>query len=141
MSIFFALARRMPMQERKHDAIERQDPALDIGEREAQIGRSVVAPLGTIHQPAHRLSNDIERREVTVRTGQYVVVSEPGNGAVDQAWIDLAQVRIPEPHPVHHVRPQILDHDIGLRGEFGEDAPAFRVLEIERDTLLVSIRP
>src|SRR5262245_695528 len=67
--------------------------------RAAFHGRPVRALAGEAHDPAHRLRNEIEAAPMLVGTG----AAEPGERAVDQRRIILAQVLIAEAKPLHYL--------------------------------------
>ncbi len=41
--------------------------------------------------------------------------------------------------PIHDAGAQVFDQDVGLADQFLEDALALRVLQVERDALLVAV--
>ena len=68
------------------------------------------------------------------------VLAEPGDAAIDDARIDLAQALIVDAELGLDVGAEVLDHDVGLRGEALEHLEALRVLQVERHRALVAVQ-
>jgi hypothetical protein len=64
---------------------------------------------------------------------------EAGKRAVDQAGVRRAQSLRIEAEPCHHAGPEILDEDIGFGDQRLRRRHAVRMLQVERDPLLVAI--
>src|SRR4029079_11534569 len=66
-------------------------------------------------------------------------LAEPGDRAVDDAGMRRRERVIPEPEALHRAGSEVLDDHVGARDERVEDSPRARVLQIERDALLVAV--
>src|SRR6185295_14836512 len=73
---------------------------------------------------------------ITVRAG----LSEARDGAVDQPRIDRRERLVVDTEPALDVRPEVLDHHVGLAHQALEDLDRPRVLEVERDRALVAMQ-
>src|SRR5262249_24572101 len=81
------------------DAHRREDACGYIRQRGTAFDRWAVRALaGEAHDPAHGLRNEIEAAPMLVGTG----AAEPGERAVDQRRIILAQVLIAEAEARHY---------------------------------------
>ena len=68
------------------------------------------------------------------------VLTEAGNGAIDDARIELAHALIVDAKFCLHVGAEILDDDVGLFHQPPEDLEAFRLFQVERHGALVAVQ-
>ena len=67
------------------------------------------------------------------------VLSKTRDCAIDDTRVALCEHLIAEPQPLHHLRAEILQHDVRRLDKAQENLLAFVGLEIDRDGLLVRI--
>ena len=77
---------------------------------------------GDRHQPAHALCDLVDAGTGGVGTG----LAEARYAAVDDARIDLGHRIVVDAKSMLHVGAVVLDHDVGLLGQFEEDVAPFR---------------
>ena len=130
-----ALAGMGALVERRGDAQRRRRARHDVGAGEAHARRSVGRKAGDRHQAGHRLDHAVERRGLAVRPD----LAEARDGAVDQPGIDRLQRLVADAELVHHARPEILHHHVGLGGQPLHHLDRLGLLEIERDRALVRV--
>src|SRR5262249_58070558 len=103
--------------------------------RAAFHGRTVRPLAGEAHDAAHRLRDEIETAPMPVRPG----ATEPGERAIDQGRIVLAQLLVAKAEPLHHTGREILDEHVSLADQPAQDLrPAWR-LQVERATALLPV--
>ena len=90
--------------------------------------------VGEVAQPAHRLADDAKCCAVALRT----VLAVAGNAGDDEVGPCGAQSRFGQPHPVELSGAKILHQHIAMGDECKNGLTTLRMLEIERDTALVS---
>src|SRR6266571_3054991 len=90
---------------------------------------------GQGHEAAHRLAKRIERGTIAVRA----VLAEARYRHQDDAGVQCAQPLVVEAHGSHHAGAKVLQHDVGLRHQRGEDLLALGAPEIEADALLAAV--
>jgi len=66
-------------------------------------------------------------------------VAEARHRNVYEARVHPLQHFPADAEPIHDAGAQVLDQDVGLAGQLLEDALALRVLQVERDALLVAV--
>src|SRR4051812_11956433 len=62
-----------------------------------------------------------------------------GDRAIDEARIARAQGLVTESEPVHHTRPELLDHDVAGRGKIAHAVARSLLLQVGGDALLAAI--
>ena len=121
--------------QRRQDRDRAIDPAHQITERNAQLGRHVARLAIHAERTRHRLQHDVEARPVAQRSGH----PETRNRAVDQPGIDCRK-RVPaQPQPVHHAGAIILDHHVGLGRQVLDQRDPLGGLEIDHHALLGAV--
>ena len=131
-----ALAGDVAFQQRGEDAERAKQPGGEIGDRDADPHRALAGRAGDRHQPAHALGDLIEARPLVIGP----VLPEPGDAAVDDARIDLAQALVVDAELAFDVGAEVLDHHVSLLGEALEHFQALRVLQVERHRALVAVQ-
>ena len=63
----------------------------------------------------------------------------PGDGAVDDAGVDLANRLISQAQPLHHAGPEILDDDVGARDELLHQREIPSILKVRGEAALVPV--
>jgi hypothetical protein len=87
------------------------------------------------HDAADRLDLAVVAGTRSLWTG----LAEAGDCAIDQPRIDPGQHFIADPELVHHSRPKVLHHHVGLRGKLLHDPYCLRLREVERQTAFVAV--
>jgi hypothetical protein len=90
---------------------------------------------GEVHEPAHRLPERVEGRAVGVGS----VLPEPGDRDQDDAAVELPEPLVIEPHRPHDAGTEVLQHDVGLPDEGGEDLLAARAAQVEAHALFTAV--
>src|SRR5262249_22208804 len=90
---------------------------------------------GNGHESAHPLRDLIVAGTVSIRTA----LAEAGDRAVHQTRIDFGQGLVVDAEPLLDVGPEVLDDDVGARGDLFDDLDPARVLEVERHRPLVPV--
>ena len=131
-----ALAGLLALEQGHQDAERAEQPARQVGDGNADPHRPAAGLAGDRHQAAHALGDLIEARTLAVGP----VLAEARDAGVDQPRVDLAQRRIVDAEPLFHVRPEVLDHHVGLGGQPAQHGNAARRLQVERDAALVAVQ-
>ena len=126
---------RLARVQRREYAECRIHPSRDVGNRHAGVNAATAGLAGDAHHSALRLHDEIERRTVAVRS----VLPETGDRAVHDARLPLANALVVDAELCDGPDAKVLEHDVGALEQPEEDRFAFRMLEIERDALLVAI--
>ncbi len=100
-----------------------------------RIGPSPGAPVIDI-KPAHALGDLVEAGALLVGA----VLPEPGNAAIDDSRVDLADARVTDAQLVFDVGAEILDHHVGLFYQPHEGLDPLGVLQVERHRPLVAVQ-
>ena len=108
----------------------------NVAHRGSRTRRLAAGPPGGAHESAHRLRDDVVSRLLAVPSG----VAEPGDAPVDDLRIDLFQVFVSEPELFHRSGAEIFEDDVGLLHHLQEHRLPLRVLEVQRDALLVPVQ-
>src|SRR5690606_10716743 len=87
------------------------------------------------HQPRNALNDLVDRRVIPHRP----ILAIAGDGAEDEAGIDLADRLISEAKAVNDARAEVLDHDIASGNELPRRLSSEIGLEIKDDGLLAGI--
>ncbi len=128
-----ALTRALALLQRQHRAEGAEDAAHDIDHRGAGAQRPAAGP-GHVGEPTHHLHDLVERRPLLIGSGQ-----EALQRTVDEARVDLLQMRRPQLALGHRARREVLDQDVGRLQQLDEDRPALRCIGVEREALLVAV--
>src|SRR5437773_3458659 len=131
-----ALAGPLALEQRNQDALGQEEPGREIGHRDADPHGALTGQPGDRHEPAHALGDLVVARPLGVRAG----LAEAGDRAVDDPRIDLRQRLVVDAEPLLHVRPEVLDDDVGARRQLLDDLDAARMLEVERHRALVPVQ-
>ena len=123
------------LEQRRGDTEGSRRPRHHVGAGEAHARRAVGLEAGDRHQPGHRLDHAVERR----RPGQRADAAEARHRAIDQPWIDLAQRVVADAKAIHHARPEILHHHVGLGRQALDGLDRLGLFEIHRDRALARI--
>src|SRR5262249_36496150 len=67
------------------------------------------------------------------------VLTESGNGDEDDSAIQRGEALVVETHGAHDTRPEVLEHDVGLGHERGEDVLTLGAAEVGADALLAPV--
>ena len=97
--------------------------------------RVVGVGAGQRHQPGLALGDLVVARAAALGA----VVAEPADRQDDQAGVELVQPLDREAEPVQHAGAEVLQQDVGVAHQAGQDAAAVVALEVERDGLLVAV--
>jgi hypothetical protein len=130
-----ALPRAGAPHQRRSYGKRRRQSADGVGDGIADPQRRARGVAGDAHDAGEALHDLVIGRIVPQRS----VLPEAGNGAVDEAGLQLAQRVIAEPEPLHHSRPEILDDDIGGAQQAAEHLLAGLALEIDGDRTLAGV--
>ncbi len=131
-----ALPGALAGEERQHD------PERSMEARPAVIGDDVQGngglAIGFSNQP-----QDAGERQVIDVVGRVVavgaVLAETGEGAVDDARVDLADRLVVAAEPLHDAGAEAFDNHVCAGGELLEDRLAFGGLEVQREAPLVPV--
>src|SRR5579872_752343 len=123
------------MAQRRQRADRRVQRGIAVDERGGGAERPADRRTGQAHQPAHGLTERIERRPVAVGT----VLPEPRHRAQDDVGPQLAQPVVAEPHLFHDSGAKILQHDVGGRHQLGEDFLAALGAHVEAEAFLAPV--
>src|SRR5207342_683230 len=106
-----------------------------IGDRYASAKRSAVGLPGNAHESAHSLGDEVVTAAIGVRT----LLAETGDRTIDEAWIDRLQAVVVEPVFLQAANLEILDQDVGFRGEPADQLSTFLARQIDRRRTLVAV--
>ena len=126
----------LPLDQSQEDPLRAENPGSEIGDRNADAQRPLPRQTGDRHQTAHALRDLVEAGPVAIRP----VLPEAGDRGQNDARIDCFQRCVIDAQPVLHIRPEILDDDIGLGHQPAEHRDAARIFQIERHTALVALQ-
>ena len=119
----------------RQDAVARPHRRDDVAEGIAERNRRAVLDDGGGCEAACRQGDHVHARELRLRTR----LPEARERCVDQGRVDLLEPRIRQTKLVHDARPEILDENVGGAHEIEKDRLSLRLLQIERDALLVAV--
>src|SRR6185436_7214314 len=97
--------------------------------------RLAVATLADAEHSAHAFHAHVVRRPVTVGPG----LAEGADGAVDDARVACAELRVADAEPVHDAGPEALDEHVRAVAELEQLFPVSGVLEVEHHALLAAV--
>jgi hypothetical protein len=129
------LAGLLALEQRHHDTHGAEQAGAEIGDRDADAHRPLSRQAGHRHQATHALRDLIEPR--AARIGP--VLTEPRNAPEDDLRVHLLEVLIVDLQPLLHVRPEVLDHHVGLLDHALEGREPLRRLQVQRDGALVAM--
>ncbi len=113
-------------------------PRVEVARADTGRVRPAVAVADPAHHAAHRFGDDGQRRPVDEWARVDVAGAEPGDGRVDQPFIERSQPAVAQAEPVEGVGPEVVDEHIGPHGQRLERVAAGRRLQVEDDALLVT---
>ena len=122
------------MQCRQH-ADGAEHAAAKIADGDAGAGRRRAFLSGDRHAAAIALRHHIEGRALIGRAG----FAEAGDGAGDDALINLRQRRVINAEASGHAGAEIAHHDIGLFDQLIEQRHALFALEVDANALFVAV--
>ena len=110
-----------------------------VGDRDPRLlraaARPVVALAGDAHQAAHALDHEVVPRPLAPRPG----MAEAGDRAIDEAGVDLLQLRVAEAVAIEVAEFEVLQQHVAARGELARDRLPLRVREIQRERFLAAV--
>src|SRR5207249_6677234 len=112
-----------------------QDARRQIEERDAAADGCAAGLAGDRHDAAERL----HERLVAGALGARARAAEGRDGAVDEPRVFPRQRLVAEAELLHRPRAEVLDQDVGRRGEAPHEGDAVRLLEIDGDAALVAV--
>jgi hypothetical protein len=107
----------------------------DVGIGDAGLLRRAAGLAGDVHDPAHRLDDEV----VAGAGGVGTVLPEAGDRAVDDARVLRGDGGVVEAEPGEAADLEVLDHDIGRGGEAARGGEVLRVAEVEGDRALAAV--
>ena len=125
-----------PLVKREENAQSGIHPRGDIGDRKTGPGR-LVRIAGGGNDPPFSLDEEIIGLDVPVGT----VLAIAGERAIDEPWIDRAKRFVAKAKALRDARSIILEEDVGSLRQFLKYRSSLFVLNIDRETALVSIEP
>jgi hypothetical protein len=130
-----APARRLALHDRGEDAHPQVEARPGVAESRGHAQRRPVRLAVEAHGAGHRLRHELEALVVRVRPRR----GEPLDGRGDQARVEALQRLPAEAEAVHGPGAEVLDDHVGLAQEIVEQRAAARVLQVEREALLVRV--
>lgn len=131
-----ALAGDVALQQRRQYAHGAEQAGGEVGDGNADPHRAFARRAGDRHQPAHALGDLIETRPLVVGP----ILPEAGDAAIDDAGIDVAQAFVIDAEAGFDIRPEILDHHVGLGSQPLEHREALGVLQVQGHRPLVAVQ-
>jgi len=117
------------------DGVGRRDARAHVVDRDPRLQGTPVGFAGHAHDAAQPLGHQIETAVARVGTG----LAEPGDRAIDQAGVDLAERVVVDAQPGGHPHPVVLDHHVGPFGQLVDRVPGLRVLQVQDNAALVAV--
>src|SRR5262249_53730073 len=130
-----AFARAITMAERRERTDGSVERRVAIDHRRGRAERLAHRLARQRHEPAHRLAERIEGGPVRV----WAVLPESRHRDEDDARIDGAQSLVLEAHRPDDAGPEVLEHDVRLLHQRGENVLALRAPEVEAQALLAAV--
>ena len=129
---------RSALQQRGEHRDRPEQPAHDIADRNADLGR--LAPVGfgrpgDRHEPACRLND----RVVAGTFGVGAMGPVARDGQVDESRVDPAQLGLVEPEPREATDPEVLDDDVGTPEQPPQDVLAGFGAQVDAHAALVAV--
>ena len=129
------LAGSLALVERDHDPLRHLQARCQVRDRRADAHRPLSRLARHGHQAAHALRDLIDAGTRDIRP----VLAEARDRAIDDARVHGLHGLIIDAEAMLHVRPVVLDHDVGGLDELEEDRPTLVRLQIQRDAALVAL--
>ncbi len=130
-----AFTRTVAMGQGGQDARRRIHAGKQVDHRDADLHRLAIRLAGDAHQPAHALDHGV----IAGTVGIGACLAEAGDRAIDQVGLDRLEARVIEAVFDQRAALEILDHHIGLGGEFAHLGGTLRPGEVERHRALVAV--
>ena len=124
----------LAMAQRHQRADHRPQRGNRVADADAGAHWRTVLEAGDVTQPAHRLADRAEARLILHRPG----LAEAGQAHHHQLGIQRMDGIPAEPQLLQHAGAEVFDQDVGLSDQLAQDLLAVRVLEVERQRLLVA---
>ena len=121
-------------EERGQDGLAGKGGGVVVGHGDAHVLGRPAETLGG-HDAAHGLEQGIEARPLLVGT----VGAEGGDGGIDEARVDGAEVLVTHAQPVAYAGPHVLHRDVGAPGQAVDEGAPVRRFEIHRDRALAPV--
>ena len=121
---------------RREDRRERVHPGGDVGRRDAGLGGALLV-AGHREQARFALHQQVVGLFRRIRTGRPVA----GDPAPDERGMRLAQLRGAEPEPFDSARREVVQEDVRLLHQPGEDLLRLRVLHVQSQAFLRAVDP
>ena len=118
------------------DTVGGQGAGGDVGDGHPHLGRRAVWKAGNAHQAAHSLGHQVKAAPVAVGAGG----AKPGNGAVNQAGLDLGQFPIAQLQPLHNAGAKVFHHHVGVLQQSPEHLPARLFPQVQGQAALVAVQ-
>ncbi len=131
----FATATDRQAPQRCRDRKGRVKAGREIGHRNSALHRAAIGLSGHAHDACNSLDRQIEAAFARARSRLPV----SGNGTVDERRLLLHEAFVAEPVLGHHARSIILDDDIRRKRQLTRALAVARVLQVQRDRLLVAV--
>src|SRR5262250_213703 len=131
-----AAARPLLHAQGERDAVSRVHPRRHVRDGRAAAHAVRARLAGDGDHPALRLEDEIESGAVPIRA----VLTEAGDGAIDDAGVSLARHLIAEAEALEGARAIVLEHHVRALHEPEEELLAARMLEVDLDPLLVAMQ-
>jgi len=105
-----------------------------IDDRDANLGRLAVRRSSNAHETPGCLDDEVVAQQVAAR-----LAAVPADGAVDDSRVTGYDGVIAESKSIHRARLEVLDDDVGTRGQLEGGGPVNGVLQIQGDGLLGAV--
>ena len=124
-----------PLQERQHNALYGHQPGGQVGDgRPGPQGAALLAS-GYAHEPGEPLDDLVERRIFPAGPG----LAETGHAAIDQPREIRSEGLVFQAEFGHGAGLEVFHHHVRAGQQFLNDPPAFRVLQVDGQALLVAV--
>ena len=132
-------ARAGALQERCLDATEGVHGTQQVGHK-GGCGRGVFTVAGVLGQQPFKATGGLHDHGVGRLVGQWPALPVARDGAVNELRIDRAQNRCAQPQPLHHARPKVFQHHVGLQYQALDDGHAFRCFQVQHQALFARVQ-
>ena len=102
----------------------------------SHLRRRAAGEPGDTHQPAHPLGHQVEPAPIAVRPAP----AKTRDAGVDESRVDLRQLIVTQPQPVHHPRTEVLRHNVRRLHHATKHTLALIRAQIQRNAPLVSVQ-
>ncbi len=123
-----------PVHVGREDAVGREQPGVEVGDRDADLHGRLSGMAGHAHDARVSLRHEVEPRLVLVRTR----ATEPGDGRVDDGRVDGTNVLVPQPEALQASGAKVLDEDVRVPRHIADDLGPLRLLHVDNDAALVT---